>query len=54
MGGDFPIFKKEVRARFDKVDVVRPKATREHSYEVLRGGAGLQARLQAAESLAQR
>jgi 23S rRNA (uridine2552-2'-O)-methyltransferase len=34
MGGDFPIFQKEVRARFGKVDVVRPEATRERSFEV--------------------
>jgi len=33
MGGDFPVFKKEVAGRFEKVHVVRPKATREHSYE---------------------
>jgi 23S rRNA (uridine2552-2'-O)-methyltransferase len=34
MGGDFPIFQKELRARFGKVDVVRPEATRERSFEV--------------------
>jgi len=34
MGGDFPVFQKEVRARFGKVDVVRPEATRERSFEV--------------------
>ena len=34
MGGDFPIFQKEMRARFGKVDVVRPEATRERSFEV--------------------
>jgi 23S rRNA (uridine2552-2'-O)-methyltransferase len=34
MGGDFPIFQKEMRARFGKVDVVRPDATRERSFEV--------------------
>ncbi len=34
MGGDFPIFQKEMRARFAKVDVVRPEATRERSFEV--------------------
>ncbi len=34
MGGDFPIFQKEVRARFGKVEVVRPEATRERSFEV--------------------
>jgi 23S rRNA (uridine2552-2'-O)-methyltransferase len=34
MGGDFPVFQKEVRARFGKVEVVRPEATRERSFEV--------------------
>jgi 23S rRNA (uridine2552-2'-O)-methyltransferase len=34
MGGDFPVFQKEVRAHFAKVDVVRPAATRERSFEV--------------------
>jgi 23S rRNA (uridine2552-2'-O)-methyltransferase len=34
MGGDFPHFQREVRARFGKVDVVRPEATRERSFEV--------------------
>ena len=34
MGGDFPIFQKEMRAHFGKVDVVRPEATRERSFEV--------------------
>ena len=34
MGGDFPVFQKEMRARFSKVDVVRPEATRERSFEV--------------------
>ncbi len=34
MGGDFPLFQKDVRARFGKVDVVRPEATRERSFEV--------------------
>jgi 23S rRNA (uridine2552-2'-O)-methyltransferase len=40
MGGDFPVFKKEVAARFAKVHVVRPKATREHSYECYVVGTG--------------
>jgi len=40
MGGDFPAFKKEVAARFTKVHVVRPKATREHSYECYVVGTG--------------
>jgi 23S rRNA (uridine2552-2'-O)-methyltransferase len=34
MGGDFPILRKEVAARFERVDVAKPQATREHSYEV--------------------
>ena len=34
MGGDFPLFRKEVAARFDAVHVARPRATRERSYEV--------------------
>ena len=34
MGGDFPIFKKELAARFDEIHVAKPKAVREHSYEV--------------------
>jgi 23S rRNA (uridine2552-2'-O)-methyltransferase len=40
MGGDFPVFKKEVAARFAKVSIVRPKATREHSYECYVVGTG--------------
>lgn len=40
MGGDFPAFKKEVAGRFQKVHVVRPKATREHSYECYVVGTG--------------
>jgi 23S rRNA (uridine2552-2'-O)-methyltransferase len=40
MGGDFPVFKKEVAGRFQKVHVVRPKATREHSYECYVVGTG--------------
>jgi 23S rRNA (uridine2552-2'-O)-methyltransferase len=34
MGGDFPVFKKELEAHFEKVHVMRPEATRESSYEV--------------------
>ena len=34
MGGEFPALQKELRARFDEIHVVRPQATREHSYEV--------------------
>ena len=34
VGGDFPVFRKELRGRFDKVDIARPHATRERSYEV--------------------
>jgi 23S rRNA (uridine2552-2'-O)-methyltransferase len=40
MGGDFPIFKREVAARFDKVHVARPEAVRESSYEVYLVGTG--------------
>jgi 23S rRNA (uridine2552-2'-O)-methyltransferase len=40
MGGDFPIFQKEVRAFFEKVDVVRPEATREKSFECYLVGRG--------------
>jgi len=34
MGGDFPTLKKEFAERFVEVHVVRPEATREHSFEV--------------------
>jgi 23S rRNA (uridine2552-2'-O)-methyltransferase len=40
MGGDFPKFQKEVRARFDRVEVVRPEATRVRSFEVYVVGKG--------------
>jgi 23S rRNA (uridine2552-2'-O)-methyltransferase len=40
MGGDFPVFRKEVAARFEKTHIVRPKATREHSYECYVVGVG--------------
>jgi 23S rRNA (uridine2552-2'-O)-methyltransferase len=40
MGGDFPLFQKEMRARFDRVEVVRPEATRERSFEVYVVGRG--------------
>jgi 23S rRNA (uridine2552-2'-O)-methyltransferase len=43
MGGDFPAFQKELRGRFDEVHVVRPRATREHSYEVYVVGKGYRA-----------
>jgi len=43
MGGDFPIFQKEMRAHFGKVDVVRPEATRERSFEVFVVGTGFKA-----------
>ena len=43
MGGDFPIFQKEMRAHFGKVDVVRPEATRERSFEVFVVGTGFSA-----------
>jgi 23S rRNA (uridine2552-2'-O)-methyltransferase len=40
VGGDFPGFKEEVRQRFEEVHVVRPRATREHSFEVYVVGKG--------------
>jgi len=40
MGGDFPVFQKEMRARFDRVEVARPEATRERSFEVYVVGKG--------------
>ena len=40
MGGEFPALQKELRGRFDRVSVVRPKATREHSFEVFVVGTG--------------
>jgi 23S rRNA (uridine2552-2'-O)-methyltransferase len=40
MGGDFPLFKREVAALFDEVHVARPQATRERSYEVYVVGKG--------------
>lgn len=44
MGGDFPGLKEELRAGFDKVQVVRPQATRESSYEVYVLGTGYRRR----------
>jgi 23S rRNA (uridine2552-2'-O)-methyltransferase len=40
MGGDFPALKKELQERFETVQVVRPKATRDSSYEVYVLGKG--------------
>jgi 23S rRNA (uridine2552-2'-O)-methyltransferase len=40
MGGDFPALKKELQARFETVQIVRPQATRESSYEVYVLGKG--------------
>ena len=40
MGGDFPALKKDLGARFETVQVVRPQATRESSYEVYVLGKG--------------
>lgn len=40
MGGDFPGLQKDLKARFEKVQVVRPQATRESSYEVYVLGTG--------------
>jgi 23S rRNA (uridine2552-2'-O)-methyltransferase len=33
VGGDFPVFRKELQGLFEKVHIIRPEATREHSYE---------------------
>ncbi len=43
MGGDFPVFQKEMRERFDRVEVARPEATRERSFEVYVVGKGFKA-----------
>ncbi|MFT3917293.1 MAG: RlmE family RNA methyltransferase [Anaeromyxobacteraceae bacterium] len=40
LGGDFPALKKDLQARFEKVKVVRPMATREASYEIYVLGTG--------------
>jgi 23S rRNA (uridine2552-2'-O)-methyltransferase len=40
MGGDFPLFRREVAAHFLTVSVARPEATRESSYEVYVVGKG--------------
>ena len=40
MGGDFPALKKELQSRFETVRIVRPRATRESSYEVYVLGKG--------------
>jgi len=40
VGGDFPAYKKDLATRFAKVHIVRPKATREHSYECYVVGVG--------------
>jgi 23S rRNA (uridine2552-2'-O)-methyltransferase len=40
MGGDFPGLKKELQDRFETVQIVRPQATRESSYEVYVLGKG--------------
>jgi 23S rRNA (uridine2552-2'-O)-methyltransferase len=52
MGGDFPVLKKEFAARFDEVHVVRPEATREHSFEVYLLGKGFRAAARPAAALA--
>ncbi len=41
MGGDFPLFRREVAEHFEEVRVARPQATRESSYEVYVVGKGL-------------
>jgi 23S rRNA (uridine2552-2'-O)-methyltransferase len=40
MGGDFPGLKKELQGRFESVQIVRPQATRESSYEIYVLGKG--------------
>lgn len=40
MGGDFPVFRDAVRARYGQVKVVRPEATRGASMEVYLVGLG--------------
>ncbi len=40
MGGDFPAFRREMRALFDEVAVARPRATRERSTEAYLVGRG--------------
>jgi len=40
MGGDFTLFRDEVKSRYTRVEIVKPKATREHSYEVFVVGKG--------------
>jgi 23S rRNA (uridine2552-2'-O)-methyltransferase len=40
MGGEFPALKKELQTRFETVQVVRPQATRESSYEIYVLGKG--------------
>jgi 23S rRNA (uridine2552-2'-O)-methyltransferase len=44
MGGDFPGLKKELQERFESVQVVRPQATRESSYEIYVLGKGFRPR----------
>jgi 23S rRNA (uridine2552-2'-O)-methyltransferase len=44
MGGDFPSLRREFAERFAEVHVVRPEATREHSYEVYLVGKGYRGR----------
>jgi 23S rRNA (uridine2552-2'-O)-methyltransferase len=43
MGGEFPALKKELAGKFDTVQVVRPQATRESSYEIYVLGKGYRA-----------
>ncbi len=40
MGGDFPGLKQELQDRFEAVQIVRPQATRESSYEIYVLGKG--------------
>ncbi|MBI4953531.1 MAG: RlmE family RNA methyltransferase [Myxococcales bacterium] len=43
MGGEFDAARARVRAAFDAVRVIRPEATRQHSYEIFLVGTGLRA-----------
>jgi len=42
MGGDFKVFERQVRARFASIKIMRPEATRAHSFEVYLTARGFQ------------
>ncbi len=50
MGGEFPVLKKELAARFADVHVARPMATRDSSYEVYVVGKGFRGGADAVKS----